>query len=132
MADPHDFRDDGQAGHLSCFPQKLQAFRFQALERIGAGAGFEGAASKELGAGVLYTFGDLHDLPLRLHRAGACDQAQAAVTDFLASRQCDHRVIRVEFPVGFFVGLLYPFDAFHNILGGDIIDIDGRGIADKA
>ena len=112
--------------------EQADAVVAHALEGIGGGAGLEGAAPEELGAGVLYTFGDLHDLPLRLHRAGACDQAQAAVTDFLASRQCDHRVIRVEFPVGFFVGLLYPFDAFHNILGGDIIDIDGRGIADKA
>ena len=55
-----------------------------------------------------------------------------SVADGLATRQSDHRIVGMEFPVGFFIGLLHTLYAFHEILGGNVFTVDGGGIADQA
>ena len=132
VLDAHDLCDDGQAGLFLGLGEQLQALSLHALEGVGRGAGLEGAAPEELGPGLFHFFSHVADLLLTFHRAGPSNQGQMPVADFLPSRQSDDGVVRMEFPVGFFIGLLHPLDALHKILCFDILRVDGGGVANQS
>src|SRR5690606_6334290 len=67
-----NLRNNRQAEGSSRLDQKAQALLPQALEAVGGGAGLKGSAPEDMGA-ALNEPGDLHDLPLILHRAGSGD-----------------------------------------------------------
>ena len=132
MLDTHDLGDNGQAGLFLCFGKQLQPLALHALEGIGGGAGLEGAAPEELCPGLLHLLGYIANLLLAFHRARPGNQRQVAIAYSLPSWQGDHRVVRVELPIGLFIRFLHPFDAFHEILGGNILRVDHGGVADEA
>ena len=76
--------------------------------------------------------GDRADLLFALPGARAGDQREAAVTDLLPARQLDNRVIRVKLAVRLFVRLLHALDALDDVLRGDVLAVNGGGIAEQA
>ena len=131
MSGAHDLRHDGEAGVLAGFSEQFQSAGVEALERVGRSPGLEGAAPKELSSGSLYPLGHITDLLFCFHRAGARHDTEVSVADLLPAGKSDDGVVRMEFAVGLFIGLLDAFDAFHHILGGNILDIDHRSIPDQ-
>ena len=132
MPDAHDLRHNREPCLCLGFFQELQALGLQALEGIGRGSGLERAAAQEGCAGGLYALGHFADLGLCLNGARAGDQGEVAVADLLAGGQGDDGVVRVELPVCLLVGFLHALDALYKVLCGDIVDIDGSGVAKQA
>ena len=131
MRSGHDLGHDRQTGFGAGFAQQFQPFGAQALERIGRGAGLERAATQKRRAGRFDILGDLHDLLLAFHRAGTRDHAQATAADHRAAAQIDHRILGMEFAVGFFIRLLHPLDAFHLVLRRQRLNIHRGGISQQ-
>ncbi len=132
MVDAHNLRDNGQAGLLLGLGEELQALGLHTLEGIGRCAGLEGSATQELGPAGFHPLRHAADLFLALHRARARNQGQASPADALASGELNDRVLGVELAVGLFIGLLHPAHRGHHLLGGNVLVIDGGGVADEA
>ena len=131
LAEVHQLGDDGQARLLPGDFQVLQSLGAQALEGVGRGAGLEGAAPEHGGAALLHRLGNGHHLFLALHGAGTGHDGQGAAADLGAAHGND-RVLRVEFPVGVFVGLLNPLDVLHDVQGGDEVDVQLGRVAHQS
>ena len=71
-----DFGDDGEAGFVAGRGQQFEAFFFQALEAVGAGARLERAAAEGRRAGLLDRAGRGDDLLFAFDGAGAGDDAE--------------------------------------------------------
>ena len=76
-----DLRYHRQARIPARLHQQIHAGLFQTLEGVGRGAGLEGAAPQQLGAGLLHRLGHRGHLGRGLHGAGPCDHAEF-FTDF--------------------------------------------------
>ena len=76
-----DFGDNREAGFVAGRGEHFQAFFFEALESVGAGARFERAAAEGGRAGLLDRAGRADDLLFAFDGAGAGDDAECAAAD---------------------------------------------------
>ena len=132
MGGAHNLGDDRQARLFSRLAQQFEALGLQALEGVRGGAGLECAAAQELGSCRLDALGHLADLRFRFDGARTRHNGQGAVADFLTAGQLDHGVVGVELAVSLLIWLLHALDALHEVLRGDVVDIDDRRVADEA
>ncbi len=132
VVNAHNLRDNGQAGLLFGFGEKLQALGLHALKGIGRGTGLKGSAPQKLGSAGLHPLRDAADLRLAFHRAGARDKGQASPAYALAARQGDSRILGMKLAVGLFIGLLHPAHRLHHLLGGNVLVVNCGGVANEA
>lgn len=113
------FSDHGQAGFATGAGEEFEAFFAEALEFVGGGAGFEGAAAEDGGAGFLDCLGGAQEL------VGAFDRARAGHDMELGA--ADHHLADGDGGIG---GVGFAADQFMAFLdGGDRFDLgpDGEG-----
>ena len=82
IGEVHEFGDDGEACFAFGDLEHAEAFCAEALEGVGGGARFEGAAAEHGGAGGFDGLGDADDLLFAFDATRACDDAECAVADF--------------------------------------------------
>ena len=127
----HDLGDDGAAGGPAGQLEQVQPLAAHPLERVGGGARLERPAPQQAGPGGLHPLGAVGDLLLALDAAGPGDDGKVPAAD-LDPLHVHHRVVGVEFAVGFFVGLGHPADRLHHRVCQHPAFGDGFGIADQA
>ncbi len=118
----YDLRHDGKPRALADLLQELEALLFEALEAVGRGAGLEGAAPEDMGAGLLRHVGALHELLLRLDGAGPRHDDEPRPAD-LDLAHADDRVGFPEFAARQLVGLENGNDDLHPRQVGDGLDL---------
>ena len=131
VADVHDLGDNGQAGGLFGFQQQADALGAQALEVIGRGTGLERTAPQEVGPGGLHLLGNINDLLLRLHRAGAGNEAEVAAADGGRPGH-DGGVVGVELAVDRLERVGDPCHGIDDVQALQHFHIDLAGVADEA
>src|SRR5205085_3912350 len=89
LARVHDFGDSRQIVLAADVAQDLQAFFAEALEAVGTGPRFEGAAAQQVGAGLLDVAGDLVEDLGALDGARAGDHRHGAAADLQAANADD-------------------------------------------
>ena len=131
MVDAHDFGDNGQTGCFFGFQQVIQPFLAQSLEGVWGGARLECAATQQSCAGSLDRIGYRNHLLTTFHRAGTGDDLKMSAADFSAA-DIDDGVVRVEFAVGIFIGLLDSFDFGNGVHRFDVIGVQTGGITNQS
>ena len=81
VAGVHHLSDDGEAGLGARGRENLEPLFAVAAERVGAGAGLEGAASEQVSASRLHRPRRLYHVLFRVHRTGAGHGHQPAAAD---------------------------------------------------
>ena len=110
----------------------LQALLAHPLEGVGGGAGLEGAAAQDGGAGVAQPVRDLQDLRLRLHGAGARHDHDLAAADPRAVRELDDGGLLAPLARDLLVGLRDVDDLHHAREGLQAARVHLAVVADQA
>ena len=126
----HDLRDNGKPRLGPRELQQLDPALVQTGKIVGRGAGLEGAAAQQIGAGGLDRARYSEDLLLTFHRAGPGDHRKMATADLDASHLHD-QVVGMKFAVAAPEGLGHALDGVNNVKAADQIRVHGRGIADQ-
>ena len=123
----HQLCHDGEPRLLPGHFQVLDARGPQALEGVGGGPGLEGPAPEHGGPAGLHRLGNGHHLLLALHGAGARHDGQGAAAN-LGVPHGDDSVLRMELPVGVFIGLLNPFHILDDVQRRNEVDVQLGGV----
>jgi len=134
VAGVHHLGDDREAGLGACGRENLEPLFAVAAEGVGAGAGLEGAASEQVGAGRLHRPRRLYHVLFRVHRTGAGHGHQPAVAD-LHRPHLDDGIILLDLAAGELERLGDADDGVYAVEGAELIDqlrVDGAENGDDA
>nr|WP_297807183.1 hypothetical protein [Tepidiforma sp.] len=112
IADAHELGNDGEAVGLAGGVEVAEAFFAEAAEGVGGGAGLEGAAAEDVGAGGFDGAGGIEDVLFVFDGAGAGHDGELGAADFDAVADVDDGIGGMEVAGGELVGAGDAVDGF--------------------
>ncbi len=127
----HHLRDGEQPVPVRRLAEVLEPLLTEPLERVGGSAGLEGAASQDLGAGLLHSMSCFQYLFATLDGAGTGHHHHLVAPD-PDFAEVDHRVFRVERPAGKLERLAHPYNFVNSGQKFKLSGVQLGGVANDA